>query len=68
MEIYFGCPQVPSEHEICERRKKFVLTRGVVFDPIEELRAGSLHEFPRRGSGPAGPDLVRGGIAVRTWG
>lgn len=48
--------------------KEFVLTRGVVFDPIEELRAGSLHEFPRRGSGPAGPDLIRGGIAVRTWG
>lgn len=48
--------------------KDFVLTRGVVFDPIEELRAGSLHEFPRRGSGPAGPDLIRGGIAVRTWG
>lgn len=23
--------------------KEFVLTRGVVFDPIEELRAGSLY-------------------------
>lgn len=39
---------------------------GVVFDPIEELRAGSLHQFPRRGSGPAGPDLIRGGITVQT--
>lgn len=68
METYFGCPHAPSEHEICGRRKESVLTRGVVFDPIEELGAGSLHQFPRRGSGPAGPDLVRGGIAVWTWG
>lgn len=48
--------------------KEFVLTRGVVFDPIEELWAGSLYQFPRRGSGPAGPDLIRGGIAVGTLG
>lgn len=68
MEVDLGCPQVPSEHEICGRRKEFVLTGGVVLDPIEELGAGSLHELPRGGSGPAGPDLVRGGIAVRTWG
>lgn len=51
----------------CAREgKEFSLTCGVVFDPIEELRAGSLHQFPRRGSGPAGPDLIRGGITVQT--
>lgn len=48
-------------------RERFVLTRGVVFDPIEELRAGSFYQFPRRGSGPAGPDLIGCGIAVRTF-
>lgn len=43
------------------------LTGGVVFDPVEELRAGSLHQFPSHGLGPAGPDLIRGGIAIGTF-
>lgn len=58
----------PSRITWGKEKNRHALTGGVVFDPIEELRAGSLHQVPGAGSGPAGPDLVQGGVAVGTFG
>lgn len=45
------------------------LTRGVVLDAVEVLRARPLHQGAGRAPGPARPDLVQGRVAVGigTW-